>query len=437
MKKKIKISLILSLAIIFGCFSNVFAASNQNNKAKKIYEVKKNVRLLDGTNDNGVDQYTKLLMDTDDNNFKDECGHIVTNNGVTLDTSNKKFGGGSAYFNGNSNLTLSNSDIDLETQNFTIDFWFYQTKSQTNNSGLFSIGDTWSSNAMAIHNNHVSFSNKLSIWIYNYNSESPALVSNTSLINNSWYHVAFIRDGVNCYLFLNGKLEDSIVIGNIPITKIENYYVGLSKPDSSNGYYNGNIDELRISNTARWTSDFTPPTAPYDNTLATGITLNKTTDLLNVNGTDTLTATVTPDNATNKTVKWTSSDPTIVGVDENTGAITASKDKVGTATITATTTDGTNLSASCTVTVTEPTNPTDNSDKAVLNITMTNGQVKQYNVTMDTVNKFIAWYRLRSAGSGNPFYEFDVTQTSSPTIIKTDYVVFDKISSFEVDDYTK
>lgn len=58
-------------------------------------------------------------------------------------------------------------------------------------------------------------------------------------------------------------------------------------------------------------------------------------------------------------------------------------------------------------------------------------------MTMDTVNKFISWYRLRSAGSGDPFYEFDITQTSSPDIIKTDYVVFDKISSFEVDDYTK
>lgn len=56
---------------------------------------------------------------------------------------------------------------------------------------------------------------------------------------------------------------------------------------------------------------------------------------------------------------------------------------------------------------------------------------------MDTVNKFISWYRLRSAGSGDPFYEFDITKTSSPDIIKTDYVVFDRISSFEVDDYTK
>ena len=106
----------------------------------------------------------------------------------------------------------------------------------------------------------------------------------------------------------------------------------------------------------------------------------------------------------------------------------------GIATITATTTDGTNLSAKCIVTVMEPVtptpNPTDSSDKAVLNITMTNVQVKQYKVTMDTVNKIIIWYRLRSSGSGDPFYEFDITQPLNPNIIRTDYVIFNKISSF-------
>lgn len=84
---------------------------------------------------------------------------------------------------------------------------------------------------------------------------------------------------------------------------------------------------------------------------ATGISLNTNKFALTRYGTDVkekLTATVTPDETTNKNVKWTSSNNKIATVDEN-GYVTA-KGK-GTVRITATTTDGSNLSATCTVTV--------------------------------------------------------------------------------------
>ncbi len=85
------------------------------------------------------------------------------------------------------------------------------------------------------------------------------------------------------------------------------------------------------------------------NILATDISLNASEKNLNVNQTYKLIATITPDVTTNKTVNWTSSNSTVAKVD-NDGMVTAIAD--GTATITATTTDGTNLNESCTVTVT-------------------------------------------------------------------------------------
>ena len=84
---------------------------------------------------------------------------------------------------------------------------------------------------------------------------------------------------------------------------------------------------------------------------ASGISLNTNKLALTRYGTDVkekLTATVTPNETTNKNVKWTSSNNKIATVDEN-GYVTA-KGK-GIAKITATTTDGSNLSATCTVTV--------------------------------------------------------------------------------------
>ena len=79
----------------------------------------------------------------------------------------------------------------------------------------------------------------------------------------------------------------------------------------------------------------------------TGISLNKSTTSLTEGESETLTATITPSNATgDKTVKWSSSNEAVAAVDSN-GKVTAKK--AGTAVITATSSNG--KSASCTVTV--------------------------------------------------------------------------------------
>ncbi len=88
----------------------------------------------------------------------------------------------------------------------------------------------------------------------------------------------------------------------------------------------------------------------------TGITLSQTEAAVTIGGeTLTLTATVAPDDATDKTVTWTSSDPTVATVAN--GVVTAVA--AGTATITATATNGTDdttddKTATCTITVTDP-----------------------------------------------------------------------------------
>ena len=83
-------------------------------------------------------------------------------------------------------------------------------------------------------------------------------------------------------------------------------------------------------------------------TLSTSIALNQTTATLEVTETITLIATVLPENATDKSVKWSSSDESVATIDAN-GLVTAIA--VGEAIITAATTDGSNLTASCKVTV--------------------------------------------------------------------------------------
>ena len=79
----------------------------------------------------------------------------------------------------------------------------------------------------------------------------------------------------------------------------------------------------------------------------TGVTLNKTELILDTGGSETLTATVAPADATNQKVTWKSDKPEIATVDAN-GKVTAVK--VGEATITVTTEDG-GKTATCKVSV--------------------------------------------------------------------------------------
>jgi len=85
----------------------------------------------------------------------------------------------------------------------------------------------------------------------------------------------------------------------------------------------------------------------------TGVSLNKTSTSIEQGGEEQLTATVTPSNADNQNVSWSSDNASVASVDQ-TGKVSALSP--GTATITVTTEDG-NKTASCTVTVTAPAAP--------------------------------------------------------------------------------
>ncbi|MCM1055919.1 MAG: Ig-like domain-containing protein [Bacteroides sp.] len=95
----------------------------------------------------------------------------------------------------------------------------------------------------------------------------------------------------------------------------------------------------------------------------TGVTLNKTELALKKGETETLTATVAPTDASDKTLDWASSDSTVATVD-STGKVTAVAS--GTATITVKSNADETKKATCTVTVTNPATAIALSDMTVL-----------------------------------------------------------------------
>lgn len=84
-------------------------------------------------------------------------------------------------------------------------------------------------------------------------------------------------------------------------------------------------------------------------TTAAAISISPTTAGMKVSDTMQLSVSLTPETTTDKTLQWESSDPSIVSVNSG-GLMTAHA--IGKATVSATTTDGSNLTASCFVSVT-------------------------------------------------------------------------------------
>ena len=107
-----------------------------------------------------------------------------------------------------------------------------------------------------------------------------------------------------------------------------------------------------------------PSSTPSPSTpvAVSGVALNKKVATINVGKTVTVKATVTPANAANKTLAWTSSNTKIATVSN--GVVKGVK--AGRVVITAKTTDGSNISATCTVTVKQPVTSISLSKKATM-----------------------------------------------------------------------
>ena len=120
------------------------------------------------------------------------------------------------------------------------------------------------------------------------------------------------------------------------------------------------------------------PTATPKPVKVSSITLNQTSLTMTSKGqTASLTATVNPGNAANKSITWSSSNSSVTTVSAN-GTVTAVAN--GTADITATAADGSGVSAKCSVTVKVPNN--------VRNITLEGGKAKNVGPTDTSLPNF-------------------------------------------------
>ena len=169
-----------------------------------------------------------------------------------ISTTQSKFGGASGAFDGTGDyLSLSsNSIFAIGTTDFTVEFWMYITSRKTHGYILYTQGG---SDAL-----FVSF-DAAGNYLRLTNSGTVYAVSPT-LNLNQWYHIAVVRSSGSSKVYVDG-------VGGTAVACSASFVQSgpLIGGASTANYFQGYIDDLRITKFARYTSAFTPPTQAFPN----------------------------------------------------------------------------------------------------------------------------------------------------------------------------
>lgn len=219
---------------------------------------------------------------------------------------------------------------------------------------------------------------------------SPSLAGGVASISFKYANFFNESNGVSVQITISGGTQDvtkTLTVANSSVTKGNAYEYTWNLSTDEMAKVNKNACTVTITNlspsnsnsnkdrVAIWNLTVTAAEAVAA-TGVTGVTVNETASV-QAGLSTTLTATVAPDNATNKKVTWSSSDETVATVSG--GKVTGVK--AGTATITVTTEDG-SFTDTCAVTVTAA--PT-------IAATPTAGNAYKFGLAQKTLNKYL-WF---------------------------------------------
>lgn len=202
--------------------------------------------------DDPVNSAMFVLKSAASNTFTDVSlnAYTVTNNGsVTSSNSTAKFTSTySASFSGSNYLSVADaSPLRPGSGSFTWEFWWYPTNLSSYRTpltkGYVSSGDLLIQTGAG--------DGKLLV----YASGSVVVSASTAVTVNTWSHVAVVRNGTAMTIYVNGTAAGTATVStNLNSTQP----ISIGGDGGSYGSV-GYIQDLRISNTAIYTADFTPP----------------------------------------------------------------------------------------------------------------------------------------------------------------------------------
>jgi len=219
---------------------------------------------------------TQLLTCTNKNDIWDAgSGALLTKSGNVTGGANSgtlKFGKTAIYFDGSGDWIDLNADTKYEPlgNDFTYEWWWYPTTLSQRQWFFHTATDYWLGVDF-----QTSSGRGLGMWASSNGSSWNLInadnggngISNTNPTLNAWNHIAYTRNGSTFTLWLNGTSIRSVgsitasIVDRSSQGKIIGSWAGTNHQFPIVGY----IQDFRwTKGLARYTSNFTPPTAEFD-----------------------------------------------------------------------------------------------------------------------------------------------------------------------------
>ena len=183
---------------------------------------------------------------------------LETVGNAQISTSVVKFGTGSLYFDGSGDYLIgpNTPNMNIDSGNFTLEAWVYLSDATQVNpivaKGFGAAGGymLWVQSTLRLR-------------VYDAGGASYTATSTGTIPNNTWTFVTGVRNGNTITLYINGTADGSVSYSgtstNANPIEVGGYGTGTA---ATNGY----IDDLRVTKGyARYTANFTPPTAAFPN----------------------------------------------------------------------------------------------------------------------------------------------------------------------------
>ena len=199
------------------------------------------------------------------NSFTDSAeGYVINANGnVHTDTSVKKIGTASAEFDGTDDYISIGPSSEFEfsaTDSFTLEGWVrFKSIPGSGPYYMFSLAGI-----------RVSWDQNYDYW-YCIAGTNDGTWSNTPSVD-TWYHLAVVGDGTNVKLYIDGTERISFAQAGTVGSSTATAYFGTYDGDLFD--FDGYMDEVRLSSSARYTSSFTPSTTAFTTDANTSLLLH-------------------------------------------------------------------------------------------------------------------------------------------------------------------
>lgn len=171
------------------------------------------------------------------------------------------------YFDGtNSYLVLADNNIlEFGSGDLTLEMWI-NTGATAQYTTLYSREPAaygtgmW---ALQVNQSAASSGNVgLFIWDFNSGAGTPILASSgTGVCDNTWHHIAVVRNGSSWALYIDGVSRATNTWSGSVVDLSTGPRIGNSQ--NYGRYYSGYIDDFRFTKYARYTSNFTVPSAAF------------------------------------------------------------------------------------------------------------------------------------------------------------------------------